>query len=144
MAASKYYTTSSANWANTTMTPFPAPSALFLAVHTESPTPDCSLGELPDGVDGYTRMAIALISSATATSDDLENEFPIVFNAATATNTDDLEYFSIWDAQVGGNPIFWGKLASPVLWTLNASLAFSTGMIRVELYNDLYDCVIAP
>ena len=120
----------------------PPGATLHLGLHTEDPTPDGSLGELIAGTDGYQRAPITLALSTTANSENLENSAPVIFPASTGTNADDIEYYVIYDAITAGNPLLYGKLASPVVWTDTASIAFATGMLVIEGYVEESTCTI--
>jgi len=130
------------NYYANTATAMPAsPGAnLFIALFTDDPTPDMTLNELVDTVDGYSRIAITLIPSTSANVETLENEFPLVWPAATGTNADDLTYFGIYDAVTAGNPIFYGMLSAPILWTSGASVAIAQGMLTLDIYKETSTC----
>jgi len=142
MALAEQYATHVANSLASTATVMPAPQGanLFMSLHTEDPTPDCSLGELVGS--GYLRTAISFDAVSVADSINLENNAPVIFPAATATIVDDVEFYGIWDDQLAGEPIAYGKLASPIVWTNLASVAFQTGMLVLELYTKPATCTI--
>ena len=121
----------------------PAPN-LFLALHDASPDADAILGEII-AYGGYARSAIILSATAGADSQDLWNDVPVIFPVSTANGASPITHYSIWDAQVGGNPLCWGALDAATNWVLNSQIALATNMLRVELPTSVMTgCVPVP
>ena len=121
----------------------PAPN-LFLALHDASPDADALLGEIA-AYGGYARTPIILSPTAGADSQDLWNDQPVIFPVATANGALPILYYSIWDAQVAGNPICWGALDAATNWVLNSQIALATNLLRVQMPTSIMEnCTPAP
>ncbi len=83
-----------------------APAAVYLSLHTTSPTDDGSGAELSG--DGYTRQAISFGSASSATA---SNDAAVEFSAATG-NWGTITHIGVWDASTSGNLLFHGALTA--------------------------------
>ena len=83
-----------------------APAAVYLSLHTTSPTDDGSGAELSG--DGYTRQAI---SFGSASSSVASNDAAVEFSAATG-DWGTITHIGVWDASTSGNLLFHGALTT--------------------------------
>jgi len=115
-------------------------SNLFLALHTEDPTTNCSQNELV-GL-GYERTSVLFGNQSTSISKDLENSSPVIFPPASATSPESIKYYSVWTDQTVGEPISYGILDAPVNWISGSSIAFATGLLRLEILMKPANCTV--
>ena len=83
-----------------------APAAVYLSLHTTSPTADGSGAELSGS--GYTRQAI---SFGSASSSVASNDAAVEFSAATG-DWGTITHIGVWDASTSGNLLFHGALTA--------------------------------
>jgi len=83
-----------------------APAAVYLSLHTTSPTDDGSGAELSGS--GYTRQAI---SFGSASSSVASNDAAVEFSAATG-DWGTITHIGVWDASTSGNLLFHGELTA--------------------------------
>lgn len=118
-------------------TPIPAYAGAnrWVALHTVDPTKTCLIGELSTG--NYSRVQLPLIDQAGADGNDLTNNSILVFPLASATIAEQITHFSIWDNQVGGTPITYGVLSTPVNWTQGSSLSLAVNAFIQTIRNKI-------
>lgn len=105
----------------------------FVALHTGSPSDDCSLNEISG--NGYLRTAVTLSTIEGPTGKMIRNSNIVVFPAATGTIGSQITYFSIWDTQSGGSPIGYGALTTPANWTNGSSLSLAVNALVMTVVN---------
>lgn len=89
----------------------PAPSNVYLALHTQDPTNDATVGEV--SATDYARLETSPSdwtvsgSGPTNVTNAVELKFPSAKNS-----WGDISHISVWDALTGGNALWKGSLAS--------------------------------
>lgn len=111
---------------NTSMT---SPTAIYMSLHTASPTETGEVGELPVA-NGYARE---VISFGAGTDGVYLNDTAITFTA-TGASWGNITHFAIWDASSAGNSLFWSVLddTSKIIGD-GDSADFAIGILSVTL-----------
>jgi len=107
----------------------------YLALHTVDPTKTCLVGELSTA--NYSRVLVPITEVGNPEGNDITNNGVLVFPVASQTIAQQITHFSIWDAPSGGNPVTYGKLITPVNWTLNSSLSLAINAFVTRVRNKI-------
>lgn len=81
-----------------------APTSVYVALHTGAPSDDASDNELAATGINYNRQELLTSDINEAAPNKFENGVKVLFGPADG-DWGDISYFSIWDAQTGGNPL---------------------------------------
>jgi hypothetical protein len=112
---------------------FTKPSALYVSLHTASPTDDATGTEVSGG--SYARVqrdpADANWTGASATNGLTENAAAITFPTPSA-NWGVVTHFGIWDASTTGNMICWGPITpNKTINNGDTAPSFATGDLDI-------------
>jgi hypothetical protein len=107
--------------------PYTAPVNAYVALTLSAPTATTPGAEVAAGGSGYVRQP-ASFSLAGGRTDLAINIASIEFPQA-ASRWGDVGYFELWDAQAGGNRLYWGPLIDPADGITPLTLSVSAGDI---------------
>ncbi len=115
------------------ITPYTAPTPLYLSLHTTSPTDTGSLaGEISSSGTAYARQAITTHMNATdSTSGISTNSAVLAFPTITGTYGT-VTYIGISDALTAGNMLFWGTISEPQNKGVGESYQFAINQIFIQ------------
>jgi hypothetical protein len=82
-----------------------APSSVYVALHTGAPGDDAASNELDDSAGiNYSRQEVLVSDINEVSANKFENGVKVLFGPASG-DWGDVSYFSLWDAQSGGNSL---------------------------------------
>lgn len=116
------------------VTPYTAPAALYLSLHTADPTDAGSLvDEISTSGTGYVRQSLATKMGATDLTTGISlNTSTISFPTITA-DYGTVTYIGIADAISGGNLLVWGGISEPQNKITGESYQFTASQISLAL-----------
>ncbi|MBO0959562.1 hypothetical protein J1P26_07420 [Neobacillus sp. MM2021_6] len=88
-------------------TAYTSPTNVYVALHTADPTEAGNVAEVTTGA--YPAYARQLLTVGAPTDGVGANSADLTWNVNAAIT---FSHLSIWDAQTGGNPLFYGALAA--------------------------------
>lgn len=110
--------------------PDPVPNGVFLALYTDNPGDDNSGQEA--SYQGYIRKACSwnvLQGNETTT-----NLAPITFDAKQDSGEVIIRYAGVFNAEAGGQLLFYGGLAQPKTLAQDDVIAFAANAITLSLF----------
>ena len=113
--------------ATLTGTTYTSPSTVYLALFTSNPNDDGSGTEVSGA--SYTRKAVTF---GPASGGICTNNAAIIYNQAT-TAWGTVGWVGVYDAVTGGNLLYHGALASPVVIAINTILTIQMGNLSISL-----------
>ena len=107
------------------------PTAVYAALHTGNPGTNCANNEVTTGTDAaYIRKAVTMGSPVNGGT---ENSTTVTYNVDSAASNYTVTHMSLWDAETGGNPLFYGQLVTARALEADDVFLFDLGDIFVGM-----------
>lgn len=107
-----------------------APAGMYLALHTGNPTSAGTALELSGG--NYIRKQVQFSAANGLNGRELTNSNAVVFPAGSA-DLGQVTWFTVWDAESGGNCWYVGQLEAPSNWEVGVSVALAVGVLKITV-----------